>query len=178
MASVEHLSEPFPWRTATLVASAVAAAELLGLVVVGAFVLAHPFSHRAKQTATPATAHRAAKPVVHRHVVPIPAKDRFAAVSHPLRPRHAVRVLVLNGNGVQGAAHTEAARLQSLGYRIGGAANAPTHRYSRSMIMYVPGYVKDARRLAHDTGIRMVAPLDGLTPSTLNASKLVVLLGS
>ena len=184
MASVEHLSEPFPWRTATLVASALAALELIGLVLVGAFVLAHPFRHTAKQaaTTTPATTatvvHHAAKPVVHHHVVPIPAKDRFAVSSHPLRPRGRVRVLVLNGNGVQGAAHVEAAHLQSLGYRIGGAANAPTHRYSQSMVMYVPGYAKEARRLARDTGIRMVAPLDGLTPSTLSASKLVVLLGS
>lgn len=183
MASVEHLSEPFPWRTATLVASAVAAAELLGLIVVGAFVLAHPFGHTAKQAATTAPAtttpvQHAAKPVEHHDVVPIPAKDRFAVASHPLRPRSTVRVLVLNGNGVQGAAHTEAARLQSLGYRIGGAANAPTHRYSASMVMYVPGYVKEARRLARETSIRMVAPLDGLTRSTLNASKLVVLLGS
>lgn len=185
MASVEHFSEPFPWRTATLVASAVAAVELVGLVVVGAFVLAHPLSHRhASQTSTTASStstvahHAAAKPVVHRHVVPIPAKDRYTVASHPLRPRSKVRVLVLNANGVQGAAHDEAARLQSLGYRIGGAANAPSHRYSQSMVMYVPGYAKEARRLAHDAGIRMVAPLDGLTRSTLSASRLVVLLGS
>lgn len=179
MASVEHLSEPFPWRTATLVASAVAGLELVGLALVGAFVLAHPFRHHSTPAGTTATVVRqVAKPVVHRHVVPVPAKDRFSVSSHPLRPRGTVRVLVLNGNGVQGAAHVEAARLQALGYRIGGAANAPTHRYSRSMVMYVPGYVKEARRLARDAGIRMVAPLDGLTPSTLDASKLVVLLGS
>ena len=188
MASVEHLSEPFPWRTATLVASAVAAVELIGLVAVGAFVVAHPFSHKhGTQTptvaavTTPSTAtvaQKAAAPAVHHAAAPIPAKDRFTVVSHPIRPRGKVRVLVLNGNGVTGAAHEEAAHLQSLGYRIGGAANAPTHRYSQSMVMYVPGYAKEARRLAHDTGIRLVAPLDGLTPSTLSASKLVVLLGS
>ena len=56
MDSVEHYTEPFPWRTATLVASAVATLELLGLIVVGAFVLAHPFRHAAKHTTTtPAT---------------------------------------------------------------------------------------------------------------------------
>lgn len=180
MASVEHFSEPFPWRTATLVAAAVAAAELVGLIVVGAVVLAHPFGHGAKRaaTTTAAAAHHAARPVAHRHAAPIPAKDRFAVASHPLRPRADVRVLVLNGNGVQGAAHAEAARLQSIGYAIGGAANAPAHRYSQSMVMYVPGYAREARRLAHDTGIRMVAPLDGLTRSALGASRLVVLLGS
>jgi LytR cell envelope-related transcriptional attenuator len=180
VASVEHLSEPFPWRTATLVASAVAAAELVGLIVVGAFVLAHPFAHKANRASAPTTTvvHHVAKTVVHRHAAPIPAKDRVAVTPHPLRARNTVRVLVLNGNGVTGAAHAEAARLQSLGYAIGGASNAPTHRYSQSMVMYVPGYVKEARRLAHDTGIRMVAPLDGLTGSALHASRLVVLLGS
>ena len=180
MATVENYSEPFPWRTATLVASAVATIELLGLIVVGAFVLAHPFRHAAKHTTTVAKAtvvHRVAP--VHRHVVPVPAKDRVAAApSHPLRARSDVRVLVLNANGVQGAAHAEAARLQALGYPIGGASNAPSHHYAQSMVMFVPGYLKEARRLAHDAGIRLVAPVDGVTPSTLSASRLVVLLGS
>ena len=177
MDTVEHFSEPFPWRTATLVASGVAALELLCLVGIGALLIAHPFHHAAKATSA------AAKPIVHhvarvRHVVPVPAKDRVAVIAHALRPRAQVRVLVLNANGVGGAAHTEAARLQGLGYVIGGAANAPSHHYARSMVMYLPGYVKEARRLAHDAGIRMVAPLDGLTRSTLRASRLVVLLGS
>ncbi|MGH2999034.1 MAG: LytR C-terminal domain-containing protein [Gaiellaceae bacterium] len=182
MATVEHRIEPFPWRTATLVASAIATAELVGLIVVGAFVLAHPFRHHPKTTVTTAqttaaVVHHTA--TVHRVVVPVPAKDRFAPLpSQPLRPRAQVRVLVLNANGVQGAAHVEAAHLQGLGYVIGGAANAPSHHYARSMVMFVPGYLKEARRLARDTGIKIVAPVDGLTPSTLSASRLVVLLGS
>jgi LytR cell envelope-related transcriptional attenuator len=182
VATIEHYSEPFPWRTATLVASAIAAAELVGLFVVGAFVLAHPFSHHAKTSTTAATTvsavtHRTT--TVHRHVVPVPAKDRFAPIVSPsLRPRAKLRVLVLNANGVQGAAHIEAAHLQGLGYVIGGAANAPGHHYARSMVMFVPGYLKEARRLARETGIKLVAPVDGLTPSTLSASRLVVLLGS
>jgi hypothetical protein len=181
VATVENYSEPFPWRTATLVASAVATLELLGLIVIGAFFVAHPFRHAAKHTAT--TASKAATvqhaATVRRHVVPVPAKDRVAPIpSHPLRARTHVRVLVLNANGVQGAAHAEAARLQSLGYPIGGAANAPSHHYAQSMVMFSPGYLKEARRLAHDAGIRLVAPVDGLTPSTLSASRLVVLLDS
>jgi hypothetical protein len=184
VATFEHYSEPFPWRTATLVASAIAAVELVGLFVVAAFVLAHPFRHHAKParaattpaTAAPAVHHTA---TVRRHVVPVPAKDRFGPIrSVPLRPRAKVRVLVLNANGIQGAAHAEAARLQGLGYVIGGEANAPSHHYARSMVMFVPGYLKEARRLARETGIRLVAPLDGVTPSTLSASRVVVLLGS
>ncbi|HEY2073021.1 MAG TPA: LytR C-terminal domain-containing protein [Gaiellaceae bacterium] len=181
MATVEHRIEPFPWRTATLVASGVAVLELVGLIVVGAFFLSHPFRHHAKTTATTAAAATALvqhTATVHRHVVPVPAKDRVTVTAHPLRPRAKVRVLVLNANGAQGAAHAEAARLQGLGYVIGGAANAPSHHYARSMVMFIPGYVKEARRLAHETGIKLVAPVDGLTPSTLSASRLVVLLGS
>jgi hypothetical protein len=181
VATVELSSEPFPWRTATLVAAGIASVELIGLIVIGAFVLAHPFRHHAAATTPAATTprvvvHHAAKP---RHVVPIPAKDRFAPLpARSLRPRSSVRVLVLNANGVQGAAHVEAARLQSLGYVIGGAANAPSHRYARSMVMFVPGYVKEARRLARETHIRLVSPVDGLTPAALSGSRLVVLLGS
>jgi len=179
----EHFSQSFPWRTATLVATAVATVELVGLIAVGAFVLAHPFRHTAKPTTTTAAA---AAPAVHhtqavpaRHAVPVPAKDRVAPVaSHALRPRSKVRVLVLNANGVQGAAHAEALRLQAAGYPLGGAANAPSHHYAQSMVMYVPGYLKEARRLAHESSIRLVAPVDGLTPAALSGSRLVVLLGS
>jgi LytR cell envelope-related transcriptional attenuator len=176
----DYLSHPFPWRTATLVASAVALVELVGLIAAGAFLLAHPFRHSAKANAATATVVRHAAPARHAAVTAtVPAKDMFAALpQHPLRPRAHVRVLVLNGDGVQGAAHAEAARLGSLGYPIGGAANAPSHHYAQSMVMYMPGYAKEARRLAHDVGIRMVAPVDGIRRSALMASKLVVLLGS
>jgi hypothetical protein len=183
VATIEHYSEPFPWRTATLIASAVAAAELVGLFVIGAFVLAHPFRHAAKTTTTASTVAAASvaqhTATVRRHIVPVPAKDRVTPITaKALRPRAKVRVLVLNANGVQGAAHIEAAHLQGLGYVIGGAANAPSHHYAQSMVMFVPGYLKEARRLARETGIKIVAPVDGLTPSTLSASRLVVLLGS
>ena len=138
-------------------------------------VARHTTTHAAA-TSTHVVKHHAA-PV--RHVAAIPAKDRFEAVPLvPLRARTQMRVLVLNGNGVAGAAHAEAARLQGLGYRIGGAANAPRHAYSRSMVMYVPGYVQEARRLSRDIGIRLVAPVDGLTPASLRTARLVVLLGS
>ncbi|MGH2936171.1 MAG: LytR C-terminal domain-containing protein [Gaiellaceae bacterium] len=182
MASVEQYSDPFPWRTATLVASVVAFVELVGLIAVGALLIAHPFRHHKAgaatvTTAAPAIVRHPTAPV--RQTLPVPAKDRVAATpSHPLRPRANVRVLVLNANGVAGAAHAEAARLGALGYSIGGAANAPSHHYAQSMVMYVPGYAKEARRLGHEAGIRMVAPVDGLQHSALMASKLVVLLGS
>jgi hypothetical protein len=44
--------------------------------------------------------------------------------------------------------------------------------------MYVPGWLKEARRLAHDTGVRIVAPVDGLRRAQLRGSTVILLLGS
>jgi len=163
----EQIHHPgFPWRTATLVVGAIAAAELVALIGIGAVHLAPKHPARAAAAKTPSKA----APVHVRKVAPPP--------SHPLRARADVRVLILNGNGVQGAAATEAARLQGAGYRIGGAQNAQRHNYSQSMVLYVPGWIKEARRLAHDAGIHLVAPVDGLRPAALKGSQAVVILGT
>jgi hypothetical protein len=168
----EQLPRPFPWRAATLVAVAIALLELVGLIVSGAILLARPGHRHAVATKT------VTKTVAVRRPKPVAPVKRVRVVAHPLHPRAQVRVLVLNGNGRQGAAHTEAAHLQALGYRIGGAANATRHDYARSMVMFVPGWQKEARRLAHDAGIALVAPVDGITAASLRGSRVVVLLGS
>jgi hypothetical protein len=86
--------------------------------------------------------------------------------------------MVLNGNGRSGAAHAEASSLQSFGYRVPTAGNAPRSDYATSVVMYRPGYSGDANRLAHDVGIKVVGPLDGLRPSQLHGSQLVVIVGA
>jgi hypothetical protein len=165
----EPIPTSFPWRGATVVVGAIAAIELLVLIGIVALHLVP------KQAVA-----RTAAPAKTQHARPVRQAAKTVAVvpSMPLRARSRVHVLVLNGNGVQGAASTEAARLQSAGYRIGGSENAQRHDYARSMVLYVPGWVKEARRLAHDTGITLVAPVDGLTPAKLKASQAVVILGS
>jgi hypothetical protein len=165
----ESIPADFPWRTATLIVGVIASLELFALIGIGAVQLA-PKKHAtasatASAAATPGPAH-----VVHKRKAP-------RVPTHPLRARAAVNVLVLNGNGVQGAAASEASRLRVAGYHVGGARNAARHNYVRSMVLYVPGWIKEARRLARDSGFRMVAPVDGLRPSTLKGSKLVVILG-
>ena len=165
MDHAQQIPTPFPWRAAAVVAGGVALVELVALI---AIALIHLAPHA---TAEP----KAAAPVVdtrpHVHI-------RIPKVhSVPLRSRTHVRVLVLNGNGVGGAASAAAARLQARGYRIGGATNAQRHDYARSMVMFVPGWIKEARRLAHDTGVRIVAPVDGLHPAQLRGSGVVLLLG-
>jgi hypothetical protein len=165
----EHLSRPFPWRTATVVVGLVAAVELVALIGIGATHLAA--SLRTHATAAPAHAAKAA-PLVHTHVFKVRALP-----PHPLRARAGVSVLVLNGNGINGAAGAEAVRLQTLGYRSSRSADAPRHDYARSMVLYLPGYAKEARRLGHDAGVRLIAPVDGIGKAQLKGSQLVVVLG-
>jgi hypothetical protein len=86
-------------------------------------------------------------------------------------------VLVLNGNGTSGAAATEAARIQALGYPLPAAKNAARHDYARSMVLFRPGYAAEAHRLARDAGIRLVSPVDGVGKAQLRGSPLVVILG-
>lgn len=164
MEHAQAITPSFSWRAATLVVGSLAVVELIALLAIGVVHLAPP-KHAVAAAARPQAAHRA-------------APKAPAVPSHPLRARSAVHVLVLNGNGVQGAAASEAARLQAKGYRIAGARNAQRKNYARSMVLYVPGWIREARRLARDSGVRMVAPVDGLRAPALKGSKLVVVLGS
>jgi len=177
---VEHaptLSSRSPWRTATIVVGALAAIELVAIALLGGARLAQlvrplvPHTHAAAAAAkaAPARTYASAAHVTPLHVPKIP--------THPLLPRARVPVLVLNGNGVSGAAATEAARIRSLGYAYPAARNAPRHDYARSMVLFVPGYLAEARRLARDARVGIVAPLDGIRRSALRGSKLVVILG-
>jgi len=166
---VEHaqqLPRDFPWRTAAVVVGVIAAVELVALIGVGALRLAEPVRAHAVAAAhaTAPAAHRAT-----RHVAALPVQ--------PLRPRTKLSVLVLNGNGVNGAAGAEAVSLRTLGYGSSRSEDAPRHDYARSMVMFVPGYAPEARRLARDTGVRIVATVDGMRRAQLKGSQLVVVLG-
>lgn len=177
MDHAQPFARSFPWRTATLVAGAVALAELIGLLALAGVRLA-PDVHSA--------AVRRAATVARTHAAPAPARTtaakawrHAAAASHagPLRPRSRISVLVLNGNGVAHAAGNEAARLLALGYGHAIPADATSRGYARSLVLFAPGWQREAQRLGHDAGIRAVTPLDGLRPSQLRGSQLVVVLG-
>jgi len=161
-----------PWRTAALVAAAVAAVELLVLVVVGGALIAKPSTGTASRpvakTAAAKSAEKAAPVKVHR----------AAAVPAARLGRGKVTVLVLNGNGRQGAAAATASRVSRRGYRIGGVANAPRSDFTRSLVMYRKGFEGEGRRLGRDLGIRIVGPLDGLRTSQLRGAHAVVVIGS
>jgi len=86
-------------------------------------------------------------------------------------------VLVLNGNGTSGVAGATATRLLGRGYRSATATNAQTDSYATSLVLYRPGWEREARRLARDAGIRVVAALDGRLPADSERDQLVVILG-
>jgi len=163
-----------PWRRATIVTATIAAVELVLLIVCAAAIVARPLAHAVRQHAekvalAPAAQH-AAKPVV-PHV-------RTAPPPKPTRTRAQTKVLVLNGNGRNGAAHAEASRLESLGYRIAAAADARRHDYATTVVMYRAGFRAEGLRLAHDLHVTAVGPLDGLRPAALDGGQLAVILGA
>lgn len=160
-----------PWKTATVVASLVAAVELVLLVGAGLLLIAKPLAHAMQRHAEAAAL--------------APSKQTKAAVrtlTHqialPKLARGDTSVVVLNGNGRAGAASAAAATLQGLGYRIRSKGNAKRQDYATSLVMYKRGYEAEGRRLARDLHITVVGPLDGLKPAALHGGQLVVVLGA
>jgi hypothetical protein len=160
-----------PWRTATLVVAAVAAVELVLLVVIGGALLAR------SEPAAPAAKTRAAKAVAAKTSAPKAAARSSVAAQAEL-PRRKVKVVVLNGNGRTGAAAAAASRVSHRGYRLGVVGNAPSHDYPRSIVMYRTGFAAEGRRLARDLGVQIVSPLDGIRPRQLSGAHAVLILGA
>ncbi len=155
-----------PWRTATLVAVAVAAIELVLLVIVGGTLFA--------RHATAGTPSAKDHPI--RHVT---SREHAAPRAHVVARlgRNKVGVLVLNGNGRHGAASSAAARVRSHGYRVRAVGNAQRMDYKRSIVMYRPGFEAEGRRLGRDLGIAIVGPLDGLRAAQLHGARAVLVVG-
>lgn len=156
-----------PWRTAALVASAFAVAELVVLVVLAVAFLGKPVAERMEARAQ------------ERAFVPAPKpKPAKPPPSMPTLPRSETSVMVLNGNGRAGAASAAGARVQGLGYLIASVGNAPRSDYGRTIVMYRPGSRGEAQRLAKDLGGAVVAPLDGMKPAELMGAHVALILGA
>ena len=153
-----------PWRTATLLAAGIAALELVLLLTIAFIAFAPPLSGRSDD--------HAVAPAPRVRAEPAPQSSR------PALPRADTSVLVLNGNGRAGAAAAEAVEVRSHGYVIGGVGNAPRSDYTRTIVMYRPGYRGEGMRLARDLGVETAAPLDGLRLPDLMGAHLAVVLGS
>ncbi len=161
-----------PWRTATLVASLVAALELIIVIALALLLLAKPLAHAVRQHAQAAALAPAAKkkaPAAH-------VKKHH--VAKPKLLRSATGVFVFNGNGRTGAASAAAVKLSGLGYPIRGKGNAARQDYATTVVMYKRGYEAEGVRLAHDLHVHIVGPLDGMRSSALHGGKLAVVLGA
>jgi LytR cell envelope-related transcriptional attenuator len=161
-----------PWRTATLVASLVAALELVALIGLALLLLAKPLAHAVRQHAQSA----ALAPAKH-HVTPVVHAKKHV-VAKPKLSRSQTAIFVLNGNGRSGAASAAAAQLSGLGYPIRGKGNASRQDYATTVVMYKRGYEAEGLRLARDLHVHVIGPLDGLKPSALHGGKLAVVLGA
>ena len=157
-----------PWRTATLVASAFAALELVILLAIAVIALGRPLAHHAAAAATRAGATSSAP--ARTIVSPTATKPKLA--------RPDVEVEILNGNGRQGAAAAEASTVRGLGYVVGNVGNAARADYTRSVVMYRKGFRAEGLRLGRDLGIKAVGPLDGLRTSDLMGAHLAIVIGS
>ncbi|HJQ50541.1 MAG TPA: LytR C-terminal domain-containing protein [Gaiellaceae bacterium] len=160
MEHVQPFDRPFPWRAAALAACAVALFELTALLALAGAHLFHVHHAAASRPATTTPAVRATKAVV-----------------GPLRSRSRVSVLVLNGNGVSGAAGTESTQLLARGYRHAVPGDAPT-TYAQSAVLFRPGWQREGERLARDVGIRAVTPLDVRLPNSERGYQVVLILGA
>jgi hypothetical protein len=163
-----------PWRTATLVATGIAAVELVLLIGAGIVLLGRhiaPHVHKAAREA-------AAKPVVKK--APPPHRVAAAKPERPVitLPRAQTKVVVLNGNGVSGAAAETASLVRARGYQVTEVGNAPRTGYARTILMYRPHFRAEALRFRRDLNLSIVAPLDGMKPAQLKGAHLVEILGS
>jgi hypothetical protein len=161
-----------PWRTATLVASLVAAIELVLLLGAGFLLLAKPLSH-AMQKHAAATAFAPTK-----KDTAAPAIPKRAPIGQPKLLRSETGVFVFNGNGRSGAASSEASKLSNLNYLVPGTGNAKRQDYATTVVMYKKGFHAEGVRLARDLGVKIVGPLDGLAPSALHGAQLAIVLGA
>src|SRR5689334_25361322 len=99
-----------------MVASLVAAIELVLLIGVALLLLAKPLSHAVQRQAQAA----AFSPEKKKAAAAVKREEKLVL---PSLTRPETHVFVLNGNGRSGAAAEAAAKLNVLGYRVPGTGN-------------------------------------------------------
>lgn len=176
---MEHpasLSAPRTWRAAAILAAGVAALELVVIVVVVLAAFAKPFSNDSDIVAA-VTPGKVAKIEASTQAADQVKKQKSAPAPVAKLARNETSIIVLNGNGIPGAADEAAGVVQSLHYLIAGTANAPRTDFARSLVMYRPGYKGEAMRLAKDVRVRRVVPLDGMRAAALQGAHIALILG-
>ena len=111
---------------------------------------------------------------------PAGAEKKTTSPSEPTArlAREETSVMILNGNGIQGAAAQASEEIRRFAYLITGTGNAPRTDFARSLVMYRRGFQGEAERLARDLGIGRVAPLDGMRPADLQGAQVALVVGA
>ena len=160
---MEHAQDLIrPWRRATIAVTAIAAIELIALVSIAFVFLGNPLAGYLREPAAAATPRQGA-------ANPLPPKKEALE-------RSELSVMVLNGNGLAGAAHAAADKVSARGYVVGNVGNA-AGTTPRTLVMYRAGFAAEGARLARDLRVRLVRPLDGMRPAELMGAHLVLILG-
>ena len=169
------------WRRTALVTAVIAAVELVALLVVALAFIAKPFADDARPAeadAVPASAAAGDSAAA----ADAKADPKAGADAKPTAelPRTKTPVLVLNGNGVTGAASAAAQVAKSLRYPVAGIADASRRDFPRTIVMYRPGLEVEGARLARDMGLSrdQAVPLDGMRLRDLGGAKLVLIVGA
>jgi apolipoprotein N-acyltransferase len=168
-----------PWRTAAMIATGVAAVELFILLLIGFLIGAKAFSEKT-ETATIAAIKREVPQAAQTN-----GSDQKSAETTQTQkqkepkvlPRSRTSVVVLNGNGIPGAAAVNGDKAHSLHYIVTATGNAPSTGFARSVVMFRPGFKPSAQRLAKDMGVKAVSPLDGITKGDLQGAQLALIIG-
>jgi hypothetical protein len=164
----------------------IAAVATLGVAVLAvlAFVLLSGGSGAGHPTATHHHAATAPKRLVTQPVkqtagaTPPPATVKHVTHVTVIPPPSATPVVVLNSNGVHGAASTAASQLAHFGYATPVVTNASTQGLPTT-VMYRHGYGPAARALSRRLGnVKVVEPLDGVSPGSLGSADLVLIVGT
>jgi hypothetical protein len=166
-----------PWRSAAFIAVSVATVELLILLVVGIWLFGKFFSDEVEKATDPTTVARVAVERELKERGQLPQQTEAKPEAKAILMRGETSVLILNGNGISGAASDTATRVRGRDYLIAGTGNSARTDYPRSIVMYRPGYEREGRRLAKDFGIRRVVPLDGMRPGELQGAHVALVVG-
>lgn len=167
-----------PWRTATIVASLIAAVELLLILVLAVALYGRPVLDWAQGSAEPSASASASEKQEPAAAVEQQARQPVARPAVPTLSRKETSVLVLNGNGVAGAAAAAGRLVRSKGYAIAAVGNASRSDYRRSVVMYRPGYAAEAARVGRDLRVQIVSPLDGLRLKDLLGAHVAIVIGA
>jgi len=174
--SVEY--EPLqPWRAAAMIAAGIAAVELFILLLIGFVLGAKAFSDKT-ETATIAAIKREVPQAAQTQTSNEQTSADSSQKEEPkVLPRGRTSVVILNGNGIPGAAAVNADKAHSFHYVVTATGNAPSTDFARSMVMFRPGFKPAAQRLAKDMGVKAVTPLDGITKGDLQGAQLALIIG-